>query len=76
MAFALSFASDGKTASKMHEMLKQLSVTMLWEEHRLVNAFFSSNVRKLQLKFQSVHVVPPQVADENMEKLRKIVNKQ
>jgi hypothetical protein len=53
----------GKTASKMHEMLKQLSVTMLWEEHRLVNAFFSSNVRKLQLKFQSIHVVPPQVAD-------------
>jgi len=57
----------------MHEMLKQLSVTMSLGEHRCWIGSCDTRMGKLKLKIVSVHVVPLQV--ENMEKVCKILNK-
>ena len=48
----------GKTASKMHDS----NATVPCGDCRLLSGFLDPNMRKLQLKIVSVHVIPPQVA--------------
>lgn len=41
---------------------EELSTTVPWGEHELMNSFLYSNMGKLWLKFVSIQVGPPHVA--------------
>jgi hypothetical protein len=53
----LSFASDlGKLHQECIKCSRQLSMTVPWEEHRLLNGFLNSNVGKFQMKIVSIQI--------------------
>jgi hypothetical protein len=66
-AFALRLASNlGKLHWKHIKCSKQLLVTVLKEEHRLLSGFLNSNMGKIWFKIVSIQVSTPHVAQMKM----------